>query len=222
MGNKFSLSRLRKLLESKAVPLIATDTIITEQNAIHNGTTIFNDDVTFNANVFGLTITGSIESASYAATASYAISASQALTASNLSGFNQNNYVLVNDFNNYTSSVSTYYGTNNAINIGPIQASGSSQATAAVLPTGSYIYRCTSDNNIKSFVLSSGHSAYLGMSFIIINDDATNNTFHLYPPVNGKINDGVVNASLLIDRGRSVMLICFDTGSSPKWGALGF
>ncbi len=232
MGNKFSVARLRKLMENGSVPVIVTNTQTTindtyEHNSVHLGTTTFEGNVQFNGTVSGLTISGSVTSASYATTASYSLNSSTALTASSLSGFNQNNYVLVTDFNNYTSSVGTgsssiYSGASNSINVGPIYASGSTQANATVLPTGSYIYRCTSDANTKGVILTSGHSAHLGMTFIIINDDATNHTFNIYPPTNGKINDGAVNAALLLDRGRSVMLVCFETGSSPKWGAVGY
>ncbi len=102
-----------------------------------------------------------------------------------------------------------------------ITASGTSYADATNLPTGSYIYHCTSTSNTHGVRLQDGHKK-VGLCFIVINDDATNHGLKLYPTTNGKIDNAGVNSALDIQQGKSVMLICFDDGASPKWGAIGY
>lgn len=207
MGNKFSLSRLKKYMNNGSVPEINTTDLRTkndtttsttiEYNSIHSGSTTFlgevnlsggmthsgsttfNGPVTFNSSVSGIPGVGPLTNVGFSG-----------------------------EFSGST-------------NIGPTIAAGANQATATALPTGSYIYRCTSDTNTKGIILQEAHKK-VGLMFIVINDDATNHNFRLYPTVGGKLNDQAIDGYLDVTKGKSVMLICFDASASPKWGVIGY
>ena len=108
-----------------------------------------------------------------------------------------------------------------SIHVGPVIAAGTNQNDATVLPTGNFGYVCRSDSQIKGIVISNNHIV-LGMCFIIINDDHSNNNFKLYPPVGGKLNNESVNIRIDVTAGKTLMLTCFDaTIGASRWSVVG-
>jgi hypothetical protein len=102
---------------------------------------------------------------------------------------------------------------------GTFEASGSNQATARALTTGSYFYLVTSTDPAKGAILQSGH-AVLGSTVVVCNN-AASSSFKLYPPVSGSIGSGSANAAFVVAPGMAYQFICHTTGSAAKWAVLG-
>jgi hypothetical protein len=103
--------------------------------------------------------------------------------------------------------------------LGTFEASGTNQATARPLTTGSYFYLVTSTDPARGAILQSGH-ATLGQTVIVAND-AASASFKLYPPISGSIGSGSANAAFVIGSGMAYQFICHTTGSACKWAVLG-
>lgn len=99
-----------------------------------------------------------------------------------------------------------------------IAASGTNQATAAALTTGSYFYLCTSTDPARGVIFQAGH-AELGKITVVAND-AASASFKLYPPVSGSIGSGSANTAFVIAPGMAYQFICHDTAPA-KWCVLG-
>lgn len=102
---------------------------------------------------------------------------------------------------------------------GTFVASGSSQATAMPLTTGSYHYICSGTGSTKGIILQSGH-ATLGQEIKITNN-ASSSVFLLYPPVSGTLSSGSANDPQIIAMGNTYTIICYQTGSTPRWSISG-
>ncbi len=107
------------------------------------------------------------------------------------------------------------------LDIGPTITAGSNQGNATHLPTGKFAYVCRSDSLNKGIALTTGH-VILGLNFIVINDDFSNNDFKLYPPPGGKLNDVNIDAHINVQAGKTLMLTCFNaTPGASRWSVIG-
>ena len=181
--------------------------------------------LTSSFNTFTTTYNTGSFSGSFIGTASYALNspsfntASFATTGSNTFIGNQ---TITGNLSSTTSSIGNVSFTNvfNYSVSSVVTASGTGQSSAQILPGNSSVYLCTSANPARGIKLNTT-DAVLGRTFIVINDDASNNNFYLFPPTGGKIDNAAVNNAVTISQGRSAMLICFDaTAGSTKWACI--
>ena len=99
---------------------------------------------------------------------------------------------------------------------GTFAASGTSQATATPLTTGSYFYLCTSTDPARGAILQSGH-AVVGQT-IVVGNNAASSSFKLYPPVSGTIGSGSANTHVTVLSGHALTLYCHSASSGVgKW-----